>query len=137
MATRLLVVEDDSELREVLVLALEAEGYAVSSAENGIDAMVRLYFTDAPDAIVLNLHMPVMSGGELMDVVRGDPTLARLPIVIVSGGPVPPEVVRSAGAVLSKPFDVEALCGAIQSLIMGRLAPHGPTTPPDPKPPPI
>jgi CheY-like chemotaxis protein len=122
---RVLVVEDDPELRDVLVLALEQEGYQVDSAGNGVEAIVCLYFGARPDAVVLNLHMPVMSGAELLEVVRGDPALAALPVVVVTGAAAAPAVARAADAVLMKPFDLDALAGEIDRLVSG-----GRTSPP-------
>jgi CheY-like chemotaxis protein len=121
---RVLVVEDDPELRDVLVLALEQEGYLVDSAGNGVEAIVCLYFGARPDAVVLNLHMPVMSGAELLEVVRSDPALAGLPVVVVTGASAGPGIVRAADAVLTKPFDLDALAGEIDRLVSsGRTPP--------------
>lgn len=115
--TRVLVVEDDTELREVLVLALEQEGYDVSAAENGLDAIVCLNFGVRPDAVVLNLHMPVMSGADFMEAMRHEPAFSELPVVVVSGAPVPTAVARAAEAVLAKPFDIYALSTAIDAAV--------------------
>lgn len=126
MPGRLLVVEDDPELRDVIVMALEQEGYVVRCAENGVEAMVLLYLADAPpDAVVLNLHMPVMSGAELVDVVRHDPRLAATPLVLMTGGSVPPDLGRAVDAVLEKPFGLDELAGAVGGLLArgGRSAP--------------
>jgi CheY-like chemotaxis protein len=133
MPGRLLVVEDDPELRDVIVMALEQEGYAVRSAENGVEAMVSLYLSDGPpDAVVLNLHMPVMSGAELVDVVRHDPRLARIPLVLITGAAVPVDLGRAVDVVLEKPFGLDELSGAVGGLL-ARGAP--PATPPPSTPP--
>jgi CheY-like chemotaxis protein len=117
MASRVLVVEDDADLREVIVLALEQQGFAVEAAENGLDAMVSLAFRPCPDAVVLNLHMPVVSGADFIEAVRGDPALAALPVILVTGARVPPEVRRGADAVIAKPFEIDALTKAIERLV--------------------
>jgi CheY-like chemotaxis protein len=124
MPTRVLVVEDDFDLREVLLLGLEQEGYAVTGAENGLDGIVSLYLGARPDAVIVNLHMPVLSGADLVDVMRLDPRFAAVPVIVVSGAPVPPEVARSVDAVLPKPFDFDTLSAAIEDLV-SRAPPPG------------
>lgn len=129
MPFRLLVVEDDPDLREVLSAALEQEGFDVSRAENGVEALVQLYFGTPPHVVILNLHMPVMSGMEVIEVVRLDPALAALPIVVVTGAPVPPQVMRLANAVLSKPFDLDVLYAAVHDVLPGSGPPSATPAP--------
>jgi len=130
MAPGVLVVEDDGDLRELLVLALEQRGYAPTPAENGVEALVCLQFAPPPALILLNLHMPIMPGSELLELIRLDERLARIPVVIVTGAPVPLEVGRAADAVLPKPFDLEDLW----ALIDGLIDRGGPTPTPTPTP---
>ena len=117
MPPHVLVVEDDADLREVIALGLEQEGHAVQAAENGLAAFVALAFRPWPDAIVVNLHMPVVSGAEFIQVVRDDPALASLPVIVVSGARVPLEVRQAADAVISKPFEIDTLSSTIASLV--------------------
>jgi CheY-like chemotaxis protein len=126
-----LIVEDDADLREILQLALDAEGYAVDAAENGLEAIVSLAFGERPDAVLLNLHMPVLSGAELLEAVRDDPAWAKLPVVVMTGAPVTPEVARRVDAVLLKPFEIEALTSAIDDAV-ARGAPPPAAPPPLP-----
>ncbi len=130
MSTRVLVVEDDADLREILLIALAEEGYAVAGAENGLEALVSLTFGVRPDAVLLNLHMPVLSGAELVDAVREDPALAPLPVILMTGAPVPPDVTRTVDAVLVKPFEIETLTCAIDDLVERATPPPNPTPPP-------
>jgi CheY-like chemotaxis protein len=132
VSTRVLVVEDDIDLREILLLALEEEGYVVAGAENGLEAIVSLTFGARPDAVLLNLHMPVLSGADFIDVVRLDPSLAAMPVILMTGAPVPPEVNRAADVVLLKPFEIETLTAAIDDLVS-----RGAPSPPRPTPPPF
>lgn len=131
MSTRVLIIEDDADLRDILLIALGEEGYAVAGAENGLEAIVRLTFGDRPDALLLNLHMPVLSGSDFLEVVRLDPAFAAIPVIIMTGAPVPPEIGRGADAVLLKPFEIGALTGLIDDLVSRR-----PPPPPSPTPPP-
>jgi CheY-like chemotaxis protein len=132
VSTRVLIVEDDQDLREILQLALGEEGYAVAAAQNGLEALVSLTFGERPDALLLNLHMPVLSGADVLDVVRIDPAWAGLPVILMTGAPLTAELTRCADAVLLKPFEIEALTAAIDGLV-----PRGARPPPSPTPPPM
>ena len=74
-----LVVEDDAAARQALVLLLGTEGYAVSAAANGQEALAFLRTRPPPDLILLDLMMPVMDGYEFRRVQRQDAALARSP----------------------------------------------------------
>ena len=75
--SRVLVVEDDETVRQTVAQLLEREGYEVSSATDGFDALLHLEH-DIPDVIVSDLNMPQMSGFELLSVVR-----QRFPEILV------------------------------------------------------
>src|ERR1043166_6147962 len=81
----ILVVEDDPDVREALVLLLEREGYAVTSVNNGQEALEQLRAT--PSALILlDLMLPVMDGFEFRVHQLQDPALARVPVIVLSGG---------------------------------------------------
>ncbi len=103
---RILVVDDDRDLRELMVTILEREGHIVAQAGNGRDALRYLRGKALPHLIVLDLTMPVMDGWQLHRELQADPSLATIPVVVVSGWhdgeaavPVP------ASRFLRKPFD--------------------------------
>jgi CheY-like chemotaxis protein len=82
---RVLVVEDDEDVREAIQEALEEEGYAVSSAANGAVALDALRASEElPSLILLDLMMPVMDGERFLRELRGDARLQGLPVVIVT-----------------------------------------------------
>lgn len=79
------VVDDDVAIREMLAEALTDEGYTVISASNGLDAITRLRAQpDTACLILLDLNMPIMTGWEFRNLQQQDPTLATIPVVIVS-----------------------------------------------------
>lgn len=103
---RVLVVDDDPDLRETLAHLLEREGYAVDLARDGAEAMSRLAEDRSPDAIVLDLGMPNMSGWQFRDLQKRNPLLARIPVVVMTGqSPLGIDVQH----VLEKPFPIERL----------------------------
>lgn len=81
----ILVVEDDTDIREVVAELLEAEGYRVAQAANGKEALDHLRQAEVlPCVVLLDLMMPVMSGPELLEILAADPSLSNLPVVVVS-----------------------------------------------------
>jgi CheY-like chemotaxis protein len=80
----LLIVEDDEAVREAMRDALEEEGYPITCAADGGQALELLARGPRPRLILLDLMMPVMNGWELLKVLRDSATLAGIPVVILS-----------------------------------------------------
>ena len=105
----ILVVDDDHEIRESIADVLADDGYRVAQAENGRFALDHLLSGDAPpDLILLDLMMPVMSGGEFVLEVAKHPKLRTVPIVVISAhlGGFPQ---RGQFECLPKPFSTQRL----------------------------
>jgi CheY-like chemotaxis protein len=81
----ILLVEDHPGLRADMAAFLEEEGYAVTPAANGVDALLILQHGSPPDLILLDLMLPLMSGWDLSAELARDEKLARIPVVILSG----------------------------------------------------
>ncbi|HEX9049823.1 MAG TPA: response regulator [Anaeromyxobacter sp.] len=116
---RILVVEDDSDLRSSLAEVLEEEGCEVSCATDGQDALRQLEGRAAPAAILLDLTMPGMDGWTFRSRQRSDPRLASIPTVVISAayGSDPRNVAELApDAFLPKPFDLGKLIEALKRL---------------------
>lgn len=79
-----LLVEDDTEIRELLAEMFESAGIAVEAAENGEEALVCMRRAK-PCVIVLDLMMPVMNGWQLRAQMLDDAALADIPVIVVSG----------------------------------------------------
>ena len=110
----ILVVDDDSAIGESLSELLRDEGYSVARAENGRQALDFLRANGAPCLILLDLMMPVMDGFEFIDEQRGDPTLASIPVVVLTAaGDQRSQGVR-ARQVLPKPVRAETLMNTIR-----------------------
>jgi CheY-like chemotaxis protein len=82
-----LVVHDDIDLRESLGDVLRGEGYAVTLASNGREALDLLPELERPCAVVLDMTMPVMDGTELYRAMSEVPVLADIPVAILSSTP--------------------------------------------------
>jgi DNA-binding response OmpR family regulator len=81
--TKILVAEDDMDIRELIALSLGYAGYDVISASDGQQA-VDLAFEEKPDLILLDLRMPRLSGYEALEQIKARPGLERVPVVILS-----------------------------------------------------
>ena len=113
---RVLVVEDNADLRDYLRLALESQGHEVRTADNGRIALQYLQ-RDGIDVVLTDLYMPEMDGIETtVELRRHFPTL---PVIVMSGKPAThTPVMEELGAarVLKKPFALEELLDALQEL---------------------
>jgi len=109
---RILVVEDDPNLAVILKFNLESTGYRVDIARDGVDGLKRIW-DERPDLVVLDIMMPRMDGWEVLESVRSDPSLRRLPVIILTNKREDESIARgwSAGAdfYLTKPFEMADL----------------------------
>ena len=110
---KVLVVDDETNMRFMMRMILETEGYEVTEAHHGGVALERVK-EERPDLVVVDLVMPVMSGHELIDHLRADEETADIPIIVVSAGPT--EAVTGVDAVLRKPFELDTLVDAARSV---------------------
>ncbi len=112
----ILVVDDDAAIRETLADLLTEEGYAVITAANGEDALAKLRAVDrAPCVILLDLMMPVMSGAEFYRELRGDPSLGKPPVVVISAdGNVQKKAQAFDGEYLAKPVKIDPVLAKIE-----------------------
>jgi CheY-like chemotaxis protein len=110
---KVLVVDDESNMRFLIRMILESAGYEVIEAAHGAAALDRMKESRV-DLVVTDLMMPVMSGRELIERLRADPGTASIPIVVVSASSS--SVATTADVVLGKPFEPFALLEAAGAL---------------------
>ena len=115
---RVLVVEDDEDIREVMQEILASEGFQVDVAKDGRDALDKLDVGAEPPLILLDMMMPRMDGETFLKVLRGDPTLAHALVVVISGNGAARETARmlQAAGCLMKPFELDELLGIVRRL---------------------
>ena len=123
---KILVVDDDLLLRVMLKDALEGAGHAVVLAENGRVAVDRAK-ADRPDLILMDIMMPDLDGYDTCKLMKADPALMGLPVILISATAEPKDVVGRAKqvgavAVLSKPVPVDKL----QQVLAQTLKPSRP-----------
>ena len=110
---RILVVDDEPDLRGMVRLILELAGHQVTEAHHGRAALERLAENDV-DLVLTDVMMPVMRGSELVDRLRADERTARLPILVLSASP---HNVENADMVMRKPFDPTELRRNVTTLL--------------------
>jgi CheY-like chemotaxis protein len=120
-AGNILVVEDDPDTREMLATLLDTAGFHAVTAEDGLEALhmlrtVRHRAPDIPCLILLDLQMPRLSGGEFRRAQLGDPTVATVPVAVMSGATDVEQRGQALGAVatVSKPIDIDLLLDVVR-----------------------
>ena len=110
--SHIVVIEDDTDLRETLKDLLEMEGFRVVTASNGMEGLHQIEQNGQPCLILLDLMMPVMNGWEFLDVLRQGKMaeLAQTPVAVVSAAADIAGIERDYGcSVLKKPVSLERL----------------------------
>lgn len=127
---RIIVVEDDIVLRDVLSEKLSKSGYIVEKAEDGIVAMEKIRATK-PDCVLLDILMPRKGGIEVLEEVYADPILRGIPIIIISNSGQPVEMARARelGArefLIKAVFDPNEVLEKVESVLSNNsTAPQG------------
>jgi len=114
---RLLLVEDDTSIRLALTDMLEDEGFAVTTAINGREALDDLRQGPPPDVILLDLMMPVMDGWEFRVEQRSDPILAGIPLLAMSADLSAKARAIAADAYVRKPIDFPDLLRQLHAIV--------------------
>jgi CheY-like chemotaxis protein len=128
-ARRVLVVEDDPDIRTLIAAILEDDGFAVDLARHGREALAQAA-RQCPDVVILDLMMPVMTGWAFIAVWQADSTTRGIPIVVTSAEvPVPTAHALGVHAFVPKPFDVELLLAIVHAVFGqgGTIGPRGET----------
>ncbi|HEX6122955.1 MAG TPA: response regulator [Ktedonobacterales bacterium] len=116
--SRVLVVDDDRGIRELLRVALEAEGYAVSTLSDGRGVVEWLAERREPCVALMDLSMPHMTGWEVCARLAANPAaLGAHQLVILTAEPLSAgECPAPALRVVAKPFNLDALCALVAGL---------------------
>ena len=107
-----LIVEDDDDVRESIGEFLADEGYAVTGARHGAEALEWLHNNPAPRLILLDVMMPVMNGLAFRDAQLLDRSLAEIPVIVVSAVERLEDSLKGLPQV-RKPFDLDELLSSV------------------------
>lgn len=122
---KILIVDDEPDIRDSLGLRLQAEGFSVLTADNGAEAC-QVARSEFPDCIILDLAMPVLDGHDTLQRLRGDTTTAQIPVIVLtaSSDTVDKLITRNFGVegYAIKPYDTGQLVEQIRNLSFQPLA---------------
>ena len=110
-----LIVEDDEDLREMMAQLLTLEGFQTATVANGREALEYLHQASKPDVILLDLMMPVMDGWEFRRQQQADPSLAPVPVIVLSALDSNRAATLDATAFLKKPLDFDHLLSLVRA----------------------
>jgi DNA-binding response OmpR family regulator len=126
-AAKILVIDDEKDVLEVLRLVLSRSGYEVLASSSGMDGLAQAQ-ADRPDLILLDIMMQRMDGWEVLRALKSDAETREIPVVILSARVEPKDKIRGLqeGAVdyVTKPFAVREILEKV-SLILNDLAERG------------
>jgi DNA-binding response OmpR family regulator len=114
---KIVIIEDDKDVASFLDLAVQNLGYETAVAHNGKSGISLIQET-TPDLILLDLHLPEISGDEILRLVRADEKLHSIPVIVLTGESymLNPEVEELANFTLVKPIDVRVLSQLISKV---------------------
>lgn len=124
MASRILVADDDPLLRTLIEHKLAACGHDVLIAADGDEAL-EIATRERPDVAVLDAMMPIRDGFDVLRVLKGDPALSRMPVVMLTARRREDDIVGAlrlgAADYITKPFMPEELIARIDRLLAARV----------------
>jgi len=117
---KILTIDDQADIRRLIRMTLEFDGYDVIEASNGQEG-IRLAMEKKPDLILLDVMMPGMDGMDVSQTIKSDPLLRMIPIVMLTGLQRNPDIEarlgRGANLYLTKPFGPIELLDIIKQLL--------------------
>jgi DNA-binding response OmpR family regulator len=118
LAARILVLDDEPTIRELVAEAVRDAGHLAETASNGRDALRKMH-EQPPDAIILDLMMPVMDASSFRRAMRAEAAFKDIPILVMTAAYAPEAVIKSLGADawLVKPFELDDLLDALDALL--------------------
>ncbi len=124
MALRVMVVDDESDVRLIARLVLGAAEFDVLEVDSAASAMAELEGGRTPDVILLDVRMPGLDGWGMLRQLRADPNLAHIPVVVFTAdvsarSEARPEL-RDGDVLITKPFQADDLLHAVQAAVGSR-----------------
>ncbi|MFH2139097.1 MAG: response regulator [Candidatus Omnitrophota bacterium] len=117
---KILIVDDEPDIRDVLKITLECEGYDVVESTDGIDGLSKVHKA-APDLVILDNKMPKMTGQEVCEILKKDILLRHMPIIMLTGKGEIQDKIKGidAGAddYIVKPFEPQELVARIKMIL--------------------
>jgi two-component system, cell cycle response regulator DivK len=126
VSKKILIVEDNPDVRRVLNLSLRRLGYEVLEADSGGSGIAQT-LSESPDLVLIDLSLPDVSGLEIARAIKQNPRTAEIPLVALSGHSeqelAPKALEAGMTAYLMKPIDPQRLAKVIETLTLGHSFP--------------
>ncbi|NOZ01826.1 MAG: response regulator [Deltaproteobacteria bacterium] len=116
MSKKILVVDDEADVRKYLTIALQKEGYETVTAQNGVEAF-ELVGSERPDLITLDLMMPERTGTQFYRRLSRDKELRDIPIIVISGLAGRDLALKEPAAVFDKPIKPDEFIAAVKKAL--------------------
>ena len=117
---KLLLIDDEVQLLEMLQIRLEANGYEIVTANDGVEGIEKVK-SENPDLIILDIMMPKMDGYEVCEILKNDPQYSKIPIIFLSAKAQEDNMKigkeEGAEAFVKKPFETSDLLTKIEELL--------------------
>jgi CheY-like chemotaxis protein len=113
---KLLIVDDEREIRESLEEFFQEEGFTVVTAANGAEALAHLQEAEAPCVVLLDLLMPVLGGNEVYQAMQREPRLTNVPVIVMTSDP---SRAPSGLLIMKKPMNLTRLLSTVQQHCAG------------------
>jgi len=130
MKTRIVIVEDERDMADLVATRLRREGHKVDGAHDGAEGLERI-LSQPPDLVLLDIMLPGMSGTDVARALRDDPRTAGLPIIMLTAKSEESDIVVGlkfgADDYVTKPFSMSVLVARVDALL--RRAASSPTSP--------
>lgn len=121
----ILIVDDDKDLRDLMVDFLEEQGFSMLQAENAVAAFKTIHL-EKPDLILLDIEMPGKNGLDICRILKAKPSTSDIPVIIVSGsmasGNMLSAYLAGAALFLRKPFILKELGESVKNMLRQRTA---------------
>ncbi len=123
---RILIIEDERDMAELIAMRLKREGYAPELAHDGVEGLDRIR-ASGPDLVVLDLMLPRMSGSEVITAVRNDPRTANTPVIMLTAKSEESDIIvglqLGADDYVTKPFSMSVLVARIATIMRRNVPP--------------
>ena len=117
MPHRILIVDDDLSIRRLLLALLRRHGYETLEARNGREALTEMR-AGKPDLVIMDLVMPEMSGRDVLRERAADPSLLRIPVLLVTASHIGIDLQeQQVCGVIAKPFELEMLLANVTACL--------------------
>jgi len=115
---KVLLVEDEADVRRLYAIGLNQRGFEVKLAANGAEAVDRVA-SERPDFILLDWMMPLMDGGEVLERIENGNGSSAIEVIVISGQPAPDSLPPRVRTWLTKPLSVDELVSEIDRARVG------------------